>query len=236
MRVVFFTGAGVSVESGLPTYRGGDGLWDGFPVEQVASRQGWKRNRYLVNAFHNDLRRKVGGARPNAAHEAIAELQSDCDVTVVTQNVDDLHERAGSNKVIHLHGEIMKARSTKDGAVIPWAKDIEDDDRCPNGARLRPHVTWFGEDLPQETLQCAELAMLGVDLLVIVGTSLQVWPAAGLITASLAKAVHVVDPDPGLEVPHTVVQPHRWVLPATKGVTRACAWVRMMRHEAATKQ
>ena len=233
MRVVFLTGAGISAESGLATYRGGDGLWDGLPVEQVASIAGWKRNRYLVNAFHDKLRREVLAARPNAAHDAIADLQRDADVTVVTQNVDDLHERAGSQKVVHLHGEILVARSTKDQSVtVPWTKDIEDDDRCPLGARLRPHVTWFGEDLDRDVLMAATSAMAKADLVAIVGTSLQVWPAAGLLSHCSPMQVHVVDSDPLVEVPHVQVEPRRWVTPATVGVPRVCVWVRMLQRHA----
>lgn len=232
MRVVFFTGAGVSVESGLQTYRGGDGLWDGLPVEHVASVSGWRRNKALVNAFHNGLRRKVLDASPNEAHRAIADLQLDCDVTVVTQNVDDLHERAGSQKVIHLHGEIMKARSTRDGAVLDWRDDIEDDSRCPRGSRVRPHVTWFGEDLDRAVLEASGAAIASADLLAVVGTSLQVWPAAGLLAGFPSNEVHVVDPDGSAEIPG-VPTPRRWEMSATKGVPCVCMWVRMLQRQRA---
>lgn len=195
MRIVFFTGAGISAESGLRTFRDGDGLWEEHRVEDVATPEAFARNPALVLRFYDQRRRQVLKARPNAAHRAIAKLQDCAEVQVVTQNVDDLHERAGSSRVLHLHGEILMARSTLDPELVvpvPGA-GLKLGDLCPLGSQLRPHIVWFGEPVP---LIEEALAMVArADVLVIVGSSLQVWPAAGLAQSAPAHAViHLVDP------------------------------------------
>lgn len=179
-RLIVFTGAGISEESGLQTFRGTDGLWMGYNVYEVASPEGWRANRQLVQQFYNMRRREVLKAEPNAAHTAIAELQSKYDVWVITQNVDDLHERAGSKNVVHLHGEILKMRSEKnDKVTFDIREDIPLDARAADGGYLRPHVVWFGEAVPE--MERAEALMPTAEIFVVAGTSLQVYPAAGLI-------------------------------------------------------
>ena len=180
-RLVVLSGAGVSAESGLKTFRDNDGLWENYHVEDVATPMAWKRDQELVLRFYNERRKQVRSALPNNAHLAIASLQEKFDVHVVTQNIDDLHERAGSKKVLHLHGEILKARSTADSNLII---DIPGDelnvgDTCRYGSQLRPHIVWFGEMVPE--LETAALLVSKAEILMVVGTSLQVYPAAGLI-------------------------------------------------------
>ncbi len=199
MKVVAFTGAGISRESGLRTFRdSGDGLWEGYDVREVASIEGWWRDPEQVLDFYNMRRREVLRAEPNEAHRAIAELEAQHDVVVVTQNIDDLHERAGSSHVVHLHGEILKVRPEDDEErTLVWRGDLHLGDMDPaTGAQLRPHVVWFGEGLP-ELDRAMELALApDVDALIVVGTSLNVYPAALIATESLAERVYVVDPDP----------------------------------------
>lgn len=178
--LIALTGAGISAESGLKTFRDGDGLWMGYDVYEVASPQGWAKNPALVLDFYNQRRKEVAQALPNAAHKGIAALEEDFNVTIVTQNIDDLHERAGSKNVLHLHGEIFKMRSVKDEDTFYEIKsDILTGDKAPDGFQLRPHVVWFGEKVPM-ILQ-AKYVMSKADVLVLVGTSLQVYPASGLI-------------------------------------------------------
>lgn len=178
--LVVLTGAGISAESGLKTFRDSDGLWMGYDVYEVASPQGWAKNPALVLDFYNQRRKEVAQALPNAAHKGIAALEEDFNVTIVTQNIDDLHERAGSKNVLHLHGEIFKMRSVKDEDTFYEIKsDILTGDKAPDGFQLRPHVVWFGEKVPM-ILQ-AKYVMSKADVLVLVGTSLQVYPASGLI-------------------------------------------------------
>jgi NAD-dependent deacetylase len=181
-RLVIFTGAGVSAESGLKTFRDSGGLWEQYRIEDVATFDAWTSNTSLVLDFYNQRRKQVIEAKPNAAHELIAELQKDFDVHVITQNIDDLHERAGSKKVLHLHGEIMKARSTADDSLIyPMKKaDIRLGELCEKGSQLRPHIVWFGEMVPE--MEKAYLITEQADLFVVVGTSLNVYPAAGLLS------------------------------------------------------
>ena len=194
------SGAGMSAESGIATFRGSDGLWEGHRVEEVASPEGFQSNPELVLEFYNQRRRQIVAARPNEGHFALARLESRFDVHIVTQNVDDLHERAGSTQVLHLHGEIRKARSTHDpqcvvdieGTELNWG------DVGPDGAQLRPHIVWFGESVPliDKAMEIVESA----DVLVVVGTSLQVYPAAGLVGyAPQSSPIHVVDPNTPLE-------------------------------------
>ena len=204
MRIVFFTGAGVSAESGLRTFRDSDGLWEEYRIEDVATPEAFARDPELVLRFYDLRREQVLQARPNAAHVAIAALEQVAHVDVVTQNVDDLHERAGSTHVLHLHGEILKVRSSQDPKLVfpLMGPSLRLGDLCPLGSQLRPHIVWFGEEVPLLT-DAAELVEQA-DVLVIVGSSLQVWPAAGLIHAASSHAtIHVVDPnDVGTPGPH----------------------------------
>ena len=187
--IVVLTGAGVSAESGVSTFRDSDGLWENHKVEDVASIEGWYRNPQLVLDFYNARRAQLTEVRPNAAHRAIAELENEYKLTVITQNVDNLHERAGSTRIIHLHGELSKVRpenccNERDGFSEETVFDIGADainvgDLAPNGAQLRPHIVWFGEAVPK--IAKAVDAVEQADILLIVGTSLQVYPAAGLI-------------------------------------------------------
>ena len=195
MRIVFFTGAGISAESGLNTFRDNGGLWEQYRVEDVATPEAFARNPALVLRLYDQRRKQVMNAKPNAAHLAIAGVEDNAEVHVVTQNVDDLHERAGSTRVLHLHGEILKARSTLNPTIIlPVEGDgLRLGDLCPLGSQLRPHIVWFGEEVP--LLDEAASIVARADVLVVVGSSLQVWPAAGLLHAARPEThVHVVDP------------------------------------------
>ncbi|GIX31037.1 MAG: NAD-dependent protein deacylase [Porticoccaceae bacterium] len=177
--MVAITGAGISAESGLPTFRDGGGLWRRYRVEELATPAAWARHPKRVLEFYNERRRAVRAAIPNAAHRALAELERRHEVIVITQNIDDLHERAGSSRVLHLHGEILKARSTVDPDLIyPWEGDLHLGDRCEKGGQLRPHVVWFGEMVLHYERAAREVA--GADVVLVVGTSLSVYPAAGL--------------------------------------------------------
>ena len=202
-KIAVLTGAGVSAESGISTFRDSDGLWENHNVQDVASIEGWYRNPSLVLDFYNARRRQLADVRPNAAHIAIAELEQDYDVTVVTQNVDNLHERAGSTRIIHLHGELTKVRpenccDDRDGFSEATVFDIGADeihigDMAPNGAQLRPHIVWFGEAVPK--IEAAIDAVEAADILLIVGTSLQVYPAAGLYRyAGADTPIYIIDP------------------------------------------
>lgn len=200
--LIVLTGAGVSAESGLKTFRDSDGLWMGYDVYEVASPQGWQKNKELVLDFYNQRRKEVAKALPNAAHAAIAELEKHFNVTIITQNIDDLHERAGSKKVIHLHGEIFKMRSEKDENTF---YDIKDDihigDKAPDGFQLRPHVVWFGEQVPM--IEEAASVLPSADIFILAGTSLQVYPAAGLIDY-LPRGIpkYIIDNNPPYVPPH----------------------------------
>ncbi|MBA3665646.1 MAG: NAD-dependent deacylase [Bacteroidetes bacterium] len=180
-RLVIFTGAGISAESGLKTFRDQGGLWEQYRIEDVATFEAWANNTPLVLDFYNQRRKQVMEAKPNAAHKFIADLQKDFDVSVITQNIDDLHERAGSKKVLHLHGEIMKVRSSVDEKLIyPLKKwEIKLGEFCEKGSQLRPHIVWFGEMVPE--MENAYMIAEKADLFVVVGTSLNVYPAAGLL-------------------------------------------------------
>ena len=206
-KITVLTGAGVSAESGISTFRDSDGLWEQHRVEDVASIEGWYRNPSLVLDFYNARRRQLASVRPNAAHLAIASLEDEFDVTVVTQNVDSLHERAGSTRIIHLHGELTKVRPENcccdmDGFSEETVFDIGFDeihigDKAPNGAQLRPHIVWFGEAVPK--IEAAIDAVEAADIVLIVGTSLQVYPAAGLYRyAKMDSPIYIIDPN---EVP-----------------------------------
>ncbi len=197
-KIVVLTGAGVSAESGLKTFREADGLWENHKVEEVATPEAWHRNPELVLRFYNERRAQLRKAQPNAAHFAIAELEKHFDVSVVTQNVDNLHEKAGSTKIIHLHGELAKSRSTLDSNLIYTCEgDLNIGDLCERGSQLRPHIVWFGEMVPM--ISVAALEVSSADIAIIVGTSMQVYPAAGLIsyTPSHCK-IYYVDPNPSI--------------------------------------
>lgn len=179
-KLVVLTGAGISAESGLKTFRDSDGLWEGYDVTEVATPRGWKKNPQLVLDFYNMRRRDVAAAKPNAAHIGLAELERDFDVTIITQNIDDLHERAGSTNVLHLHGEIFKMRSERDEQLIYEIRgDINLGDKADDGSQLRPNIVWFEEPVPM--IEEAIPFVYGADIFVVAGTSLVVYPAAGLI-------------------------------------------------------
>ncbi len=181
-KLLFFTGAGISAESGLQTFRDSkNGLWNNFKIEDVCTPSAWEKNPSLVLDFYNQRRKQCKEAKPNLAHELIAKLESHFDVTVVTQNVDNLHERAGSTKVIHLHGELMKVRSTIDSSLIYLREDdIILGDLCKKQSQLRPHIVWFGEGLDNELLDASIKEAMTCAVCVVVGTSLQVYPANSL--------------------------------------------------------
>ena len=179
-KLVVLSGAGVSEESGLKTFRDSGGLWEGYNVMEVASPEGWEKDRALVLKFYNERRRQLLITSPNAAHFALAEFEKEMPVMVITQNIDNLHERAGSTNVVHLHGELLKARSTEyEELIYDWEKDINEGDCCENGHQLRPHIVWFGEQVPM--IEKAGRICETADYLIVVGTSLAVYPAAGLI-------------------------------------------------------
>lgn len=197
--VVVFTGAGISAESGISTFRDSGGLWEQHDVREVATPEAWRNNPALVLRFYNERRKQVLEASPNAAHKALVELEKKFKVTIITQNVDDLHERAGSKNVVHLHGEIRKARSTYDPSLIYTIKgwELNQGDRCEQGSQLRPHIVWFGEMVP-EMPRAQEIASTA-DVMITVGTSLNVYPAAGLVhVAPKHSVLYIVDPN---EVP-----------------------------------
>lgn len=178
--LVVLTGAGISAESGLKTFRDSDGLWEGYAIEDVATPRAWKRDPELVLAFYNFRRKAVLDAKPNAAHFGLVDLEQWFNVQIITQNVDDLHERAGSTNVLHLHGEILKMRSTGNASLIyPIVEDIRLGDVAEDGAQLRPHIVWFEEPVP--LIETAALLVQEADLFVVIGTSLVVYPAAGLM-------------------------------------------------------
>ena len=197
-KIVVLTGAGISAESGISTFRDANGLWEGHDVMEVASPQGWHANTKLVLQFYNDRRKQLLEVSPNAAHNALVRLEDNFDVHIVTQNVDDLHERAGSSNVIHLHGELLKVRSTFDeDLIMDWRGDLKIGDFCEHNHQLRPHIVWFGEEVP--LLETAAILVEQADYIIIVGTSMQVYPAAGLIDFASAKAkIYFVDPKPSI--------------------------------------
>jgi len=193
-KIVVLSGAGVSAESGIKTFRDADGLWENHRIEDVATPEAWHRNPDLVLEFYNQRRKQLLEVKPNDAHYAIAELEKQFDVEVITQNVDDLHERAGSTKVLHLHGELFKVRSTKEPSLIyEWKKDLKWGDKCDVGSQLRPHIVWFGEEVPNIPV-AADISRTA-DIYIVVGTSLQVYPAAGLINyTSYDIPKYIIDP------------------------------------------
>ncbi len=201
-KVVFLTGAGMSVESGFKTFRGNDGLWENCPVEKVASHEGWESDPSFVTEFYNKLRRKLWDAQPCEGHKLIADMENDYDVTVLTQNVDNLHEKAGSTKVIHLHGELTKVCSSNEPydpryikELTPDNNDVEPGTKAGDGSLLRPFIVFFGESVPM--LDPAAKAASEADIFVIIGTSLVVYPAAGLVQFVPRNApIYLIDPNP----------------------------------------
>jgi NAD-dependent deacetylase len=220
-KIAILTGAGISAESGIKTFRDSDGLWENHRIEDVASPEGWHRNKELVLDFYNQRRRQLLQCQPNAAHYALAALEDKYDVTIVTQNVDDLHERGGSTNIIHLHGELLKARSTADEHLVyDWQKDITLNDKCTKGSQLRPHIVWFGEAVP--LIETAAKVVQQADIFIVIGTSLLVYPAAGLINYT------------GYDTPKWLIDPNSVQAPrvpnlrvvnkkATEGVTELVA-------------
>ncbi len=196
-RLVILTGAGMSAESGIATFRDSGGLWNKYPVEQVATPEAFKANPQLVLEFYNIRRRELLKAKPNEGHYGLADLEKYFDVYIITQNIDNLHEQAGSSNVIHLHGELMKSRSTSDESAIydidPEQPDLHIGDMCEKGFQLRPHIVWFGEMVPM--MSVAEKLVRKADIFVIIGTSMNVYPAAGLLHDVRADVpVYLIDP------------------------------------------
>lgn len=214
--LVVLSGAGISAESGLKTFRDSDGLWNGYDVYEVASPQGWHKNPQLVLDFYNARRKDVAAALPNAAHIGLAELEKDFDVTIITQNIDDLHERAGSTNVLHLHGEIFKMRTVaNEDLVFDIIGNINLGDNGEDGTQLRPHIVWFGEAVPM--MEKAAALLHDCDYFVVIGTSLQVYPAASLLYyAPLYLPKFIIDK----KIPATEKQNnlHLIEMPATSGV------------------
>lgn len=196
-KIAVLTGAGISAESGISTFRDAGGLWEGHDVMEVASYDGWLRNPELVLDFYNKRRMQLGQVQPNIAHTLLFQLEAFHDVTIVTQNVDDLHERAGSSNIIHLHGELKKVRSSRyEELVYHCEGEINPGDLCEKGAQLRPHIVWFGEMVP--LIERAAEIIATCEILLIIGTSLQVYPAAGLSDYAPKDAeIYYVDPNPG---------------------------------------
>lgn len=193
--IVILTGAGISAESGIKTFRDSDGLWENHRIEDVATYEAWQRNRALVLDFYNQRRRQLLECRPNAAHYGLVELETKYKVDIITQNVDDLHERAGSSSVLHLHGELFKVRSTLDERLVyEWRKDLNAGDKCEKGSQLRPHIVWFGENVPM--IEVASKIAAKADIFIVVGTSLVVYPAAGLVHyTDYTVPKYVIDPN-----------------------------------------
>jgi NAD-dependent deacetylase len=197
-KIVVLTGAGMSAESGLQTFRDANGLWEGHDIMEVASPIGWEKDKNLVLDFYNKRRTQLLQVSPNTGHKALVQLEQYFDVTIVTQNVDDLHERAGSKNILHLHGELLKVRSTKNEQLIyNWKKDLIIGDFCEENHQLRPHIVWFGEEVPM--LDKAIEYAANADILIIVGTSMQVYPAASLVNFIKPKTpIYFIDPNPSI--------------------------------------
>ena len=201
-KIVVLSGAGMSAESGISTFRDANGLWEQHDIMEVASIEGWRKNPGLVLNFYNQRRQQLKTVEPNAAHHALVELEQKYEVHIVTQNVDDLHERAGSSSIIHLHGELRKVRSSvHENLIYPWEEDLNFGDLCEKGTQLRPHIVWFGEMVPKIT---EGSRLVGAcDHLIIIGTSMQVYPAAGLVDFAPSHApIYYVDPKPSLDTRH----------------------------------
>jgi len=197
-KIAILTGAGMSAESGIKTFRDHDGLWENHDVMSVASPQGWADDQALVLRFYNERRKQLKEVEPNQGHVDLVQFEVNHDVVIITQNVDDLHERAGSSHIIHLHGELNKVRSIADESLVyDWPGDLSPDDTGEDGAQLRPHIVWFGEAVPE--LERAALEVSTSDIVIIIGTSMQVYPAAGLINYARPDAkIYYIDPKPEL--------------------------------------
>jgi NAD-dependent deacetylase len=224
-KLVVLTGAGISAESGIQTFRDANGLWEGHDVMEVASPQGWTKDKALVLDFYNKRRKQALTSKPNAGHTALVDLENDFDVTIITQNVDNLHEKAGSSKVFHLHGELFQSRSTLDESLIydmeGWELNLGD--KCEKGSQLRPNIVWFGEMVPM--MEVAVDFTNSADVFIVVGTSLAVYPAAGLINyvrADIPK--FIVDPN----IPELSKQENLFLYPekATSGVAQVASVLR----------
>src|SRR5688572_24239165 len=220
-KLVILTGAGISAESGLRTFRDSDGLWEGYNVTDVATPRAWRKYPQLVLNFYNERRKNVAAAQPNAAHYGLAELEKDFDVTIITQHIDDLHERAGSTNIIHLHGEIFKMRSETDESLVHEIKeDIKIGDRAKDGGQFRPDIVWFEEPVPR--IEEAVPVVYAADIFVVVGTSLVVYPAAGLINYVEAEIPKfIIDK----KIPYISSMPNLTAIekPATEGVQELIA-------------
>lgn len=216
-KIVVLTGAGISAESGIRTFRDSGGLWEGYNVQDVATPEAWHKDPELVLRFYNERRKNVLDAQPNAGHLGLVELEKHFDVQIITQNVDDLHERAGSSNVLHLHGELLKVRScVEEGLVYDCTTDINMGDKCAKGHQLRPHIVWFGEAVPM--MEEAVALAYDADIFVVVGTSLVVYPAASLLHyVPRHKPVYIVDP----KRPDIAASPNMHFIEktATEGVT-----------------
>lgn len=195
-KIVVLSGAGISAESGIKTFRDADGLWEGHDITEVASPEGFTKNPELVLNFYNLRRRQLLEVQPNLAHQLLADLEQYYPINIITQNVDDLHERAGNKNVLHLHGELLKARSSKnENYVVEWHSDINMNNLCPDGYLMRPHIVWFGETVPE--FDRATDLISQADIVIVIGTSMQVYPAAGLIQyATKAENIFYIDPKP----------------------------------------
>jgi NAD-dependent protein deacetylases, SIR2 family len=216
-KIVVLSGAGISAESGLKTFRDSDGLWEGYEIEEVATPRAWRRNPQLVLDFYNMRRSNVLDAEPNTAHKVLAELEDVYDVHIITQNIDDLHERAGSTNVMHLHGEIFKMRSEHDETLIyPIHSDIKLGDTADDGAQLRPHIVWFEEPVPM--IEAAIPIMHSADIFILAGTSLAVYPAAGLVDYVRPEVIKYV-----LDRRIPSVSRYRNVVPIEKPATEGAA-------------
>jgi|TARA_B110000967_G_C18644909_1_gene440390 NAD-dependent deacetylase len=223
MNIVVLTGAGMSAESGINTFRDSNGLWEGHDVMEVASPQGWNANQNLVLDFYNQRRKQLLEVNPNEAHKILADLEKIHAVTIITQNVDDLHERAGSSNVLHLHGELLKVRSTAiNTAVLEWKKDLIIGDKCKDGYQLRPHIVWFGEEVPE--MNTAIKIVQKAEILIIVGTSMQVYPAASLLQfASPSVKIFFIDPKPAVNSTERI---KIYAEKATTGVAKAIEFIK----------
>ncbi len=195
-KIVVLTGAGISAESGIKTFRDSDGLWEGHNVMDVATPEGWRKNKALVLDFYNQRRKQLHEVKPNLGHTILADLEQHFEVKIITQNVDNLHEKAGSTNVLHLHGELLKVRSVNNEKyILDWHDDLNIGDYDDKGFQLRPHIVWFGEDVPalEEALKITQEA----DIVIVIGTSLQVYPAAGLIQyCNPNTLIFYIDPNP----------------------------------------
>ncbi len=226
MNIVILTGAGMSAESGINTFRDSNGLWEGHDVMEVASPEGWNANQNLVLDFYNQRRKQLLEVTPNEAHKALADLDEDYSVSIITQNVDDLHERAGSKNVLHLHGELLKVRSTViSSTVLDWKKDLIQGDVCKDGYQLRPHIVWFGEEVPE--MDTAIKVAQKAEILIIIGTSMQVYPAASLLQfAPPHIKVFFIDPKPSINSTERITV---YSEKATTGVAKAIEFIKNIR-------